>query len=141
MNTLNFLDENVWLALLWSRHVHAAQARAWFERSAGEHFFFCRFTQITVLRLITTEKIMGKDVKNMPQAWDLWDKIWADHRIAFLPEPDGLEKEFRKHSRLSSRSPKVWADAYLLAFASVASVKLVTFDRALESRGADVLIL
>ena len=141
MNTLNFLDANVWLALLWSRHVHAAQARQWFERSAEEHFFFCRFTQITVLRLVTTEKIMGKDVKNMSQAWDLWDKIWADNRIAFLPEQDGLEKEFRKYSRLSSRSPKVWADAYLLAFASVACVKLVTFDRALQSRGADVLIL
>jgi predicted nucleic acid-binding protein len=52
-----------------------------------------------------------------------------------------LEKEFRKRSRLSSRSPKVWADAYLLAFASVEGVKLVTFDRALESRRADVLVL
>ena len=77
----------------------------------------------------------------MSQAWDLWDKVWADDRIAFLPEPDGLEKEFRKLSRLSSRSPKVWADAYLLAFASIAGVKLVTFDRALESRGGDVFVL
>jgi hypothetical protein len=71
---------------------------------------------------------MGKDVKNMSQAWDLWDKIWADQRVAFLPEPDGLEKEFRRHSRLSSRSPKVWADAYLLAFASVAYVRLVALE-------------
>jgi len=141
MNTLNFLDANVWLALLWGRHTHAVQAREWFERSADEHFFFCRFTQITVLRLVTTEEIMGKDVKTMSQAWDLWDRIWADDRIAFLPEPDGLEEEFRKKSRLSSRSPKVWADAYLLAFASIAFVKLVTFDRALRSRGAEVLIL
>ncbi len=23
MNTLNFLDANVWLALLWSRHIHS----------------------------------------------------------------------------------------------------------------------
>jgi predicted nucleic acid-binding protein len=77
----------------------------------------------------------------MSEAWNLWDKILADDRIAFLPEPDGLEREFRKHSRLMSRSPKVWADAYLLAFASVAGVKLVTFDRALELRGADILVL
>ena len=141
MNTLNFLDANVWLALLWSRHVHSGQARQWFERSAEEQFFFCRFTQITVLRLLTTKEIMAKDTKKMYEAWNLWDKVWADNRIAFLPEPDGLEKEFRKHSRLYSRSPKVWADAYLLAFASVAGIKLVTFDRALESRGADVLVL
>lgn len=68
MNTLNFLDANVWLALLWARHVRAAQTREWFEQSADQRFFFCRFTQITVLRLVTTEKVMGKDVKNMSQA-------------------------------------------------------------------------
>ena len=121
--------------------MHWEQARKSFEQSAKEQFFFCRFTQITVLRLVATKEIMNKDAKNMSEAWTLWDKVWADHRIAFLPEPDGLEKEFRKHSRLSSRSPKVWADAYLLVFASVAGVKLVTFDRALESRGVDVLVL
>ncbi len=141
MNALNFLDANVWLALVWSRHVHSERARDWFERSADEQFFFCRFTQVTVLRLLTTETVMGKDVKNMSQAWDLWDKVWADTRIAFLSEPDGFEREFRARSRLSSRSPKVWADAYLLAFANVAGLKLVTFDRALQSRGADVLVL
>lgn len=141
MNTLNFLDANVWLALLWSRHVHSETATSWFERAGEEQFLFCRFTQITVLRLLTTEKIMGKDAKTMSEAWNLWDRIWADSRIVFLPEPENLEKEFRTRSRLSTRSPKVWADAYLLAFSSVADLKLVTFDRALKSRGANVLVL
>ena len=141
MNALNFLDVNLWLAMLWSRHVHSEEAGGWFERAADEQFFFCRFSQITVLRLVTTKEVMGTDTKNMSEAWNLWDKIWADYRIAFLPEPEGLETVFRKYSRLSSRSPKVWADAYLLAFASVAGVRLVTFDRALESRGAEELVL
>ncbi len=141
MNTLNFLDANVWLALLWERHMHSEAARDWFERSKEEEFFFCRFTQFTVLRLLTTEKIMGKETQSMSQAWGLWDRVWADDRVAFLPEPDGLEIEFRSRSRLSTRSPKVWADAYLLAFASVAGLKLVTFDRALKIRGADVVVL
>jgi uncharacterized protein len=141
MNTLNFLDANVWLALLWSRHVHSETARAWFEQAGEEQFLFCRFTQITVLRLLTTEKIMGKDTTSMSDAWGLWDRIWADDRVMFLPEPEDLEKEFRSRSKLSSRSPKVWADAYLLAFASCAGLKLVTFDRALRSRGANVLVL
>jgi uncharacterized protein len=141
MNALNFLDANVWLALLWSRHVHSERAKEWFDRSDDEQFFFCRFTQLTVLRLLTTESIMRKDVRNLSQAWDLWDKIWADPRIAFLPEPENLEKELRANTRLSSRSPKVWADAYLLSFAIVAGLKLVTFDRAIQSRRADVLIL
>jgi len=141
MNTLNFLDANVWLALLWGRHVHSERARLWFEKAGDEQFFFCRFTQITVLRLLTTEQIMGKDARTMSEAWGLWDRVWADSRIAFLAEPDGLENEFRSRSRLSSRSPKVWADAYLLAFASVAGLKLVTFDRSIKSRGDDVLVL
>lgn len=141
MNTLNFLDANVWLALLWSRHIHSERARKWFEMAVDEQFFFCRFTQLTVLRLLTTEKIMGRDARNMPDAWELWDQIWADSRVAYLPEPEGLEKEFRLRSRLPSRSPKVWADAYLLAFTSVTGVKLVTFDRALRSRGVEVNVL
>jgi len=141
MNALNFLDANVWVALLWNRHVHSEVANHWFEAASSEQFFFCRFTQVTVLRLLTTEQIMGRDAKTMAGAWALWDHIWADERVAFLPEPDGLEREFRSRSRLTTRSPKVWADSYLLAFAATAGVKLVTFDRALKPRGADVLVL
>jgi len=77
----------------------------------------------------------------MSEAWRVWDRVWADTRIAFLPEPDDMEKEFRSRSRLSSRSPKVWADAYLLAFASVAGLKFVTLDRALKAQGANLLVL
>jgi len=141
MNALNFLDANVWLALIWSRHVHSETAQLWFEQAGEEQFFFCRFTQVTVLRLLTTDQVMGKDARTMSEAWSLWDRIWADTRIVFLPEPDDIEREFRSRSRLSSRSPKMWADAYLLAFAAAAGLKLVTFDRALKSHGVDVLIL
>jgi hypothetical protein len=141
INSLNFLDANVWLALLWSRHVHSEIAQQWFDRSRQEEFFFCRFTQLTVLRLLTTESLMGRDVRTMSQAWELWSRVEADPRIAFLAEPEGLDKEFRARSRLPTRSPKVWADAYLLAFAAVAGLKVVTFDCALQSRGPEVLVL
>jgi len=83
----------------------------------------------------------GKDVRSMSQAWDLWDKVLADPRIAFLAEPESLDPVFRRHSRQGSRSPKVWADAYLLAFASAAGLKLVTFDLALMTRREEVLVL
>jgi len=141
MATLNFLDANVWLALLWGRHIHSETARSWFEQAAEDQFFFCRLTQLTVLRLLTTEKIMGKDTQTMSEAWKLWDRLLSDTRIEFLPEPQALEHEFRSRSRLPSRSPKVWADAYLLAFASVAGLKLITFDRALKVRDVDVRVL
>lgn len=141
MNTLNFLDANVWLALLWGRHMQATTARAWFESAENQQFLFSRFTQITVLRLLTTQNVMGADAKSMAGAWGLWDKIEADDRVIFVPEPEDIEREFRLRSRMSSQSPKVWADAYMLAFAAVAGLKLITFDRALKSRGIDVLIL
>ena len=141
MNTLNFLDANVWLALLWDRHGHADRAREWFQGCDDEQFLFCRFTQITVLRLLTTEQVMGRDVKSMVGAWEVWDQLWSDDRIAMLAEPDGFEPRLRIHSRLGSASPKVWADAYLVAFASAAGLKLVTFDDALESRPVEVLVL
>jgi len=141
MNTLNFLDANVWLALLWSRHIHSDKAKEWFERSSEEKFLFCRITQITVLRLLTTAAVMGNDVKKMHEAWELWDQVSVDDRIEFLSEPEAIEHEFRRQSALRNPSPKVWADAYLLAFASVAGLKLVTFDRGLRSRGAEVHVL
>src|SRR6204780_5678769 len=68
MNTLNFLDANVWLALLWSRHIHSERARSWFEQAGQEQFLFGRFTHITVLRLLTSEQIMGVDTKSMAGA-------------------------------------------------------------------------
>ena len=141
MNTLNFLDANVWLALLWDRHVHADRARSWFEDCQDEQFLFCRFTQLTVLRLLTTAQVMGRDVKGMAGAWEIWDQLWADDRVVFLPEPEGLESRLRAASRLHTPSPKVWADAYLVAFAATAGLKLVTFDRALGKRPAEVLVL
>jgi uncharacterized protein len=141
MNTLNFLDANVWLALLWKRHIHSETALKWFDQASEEQFFFCRFTQLTVLRLLTTEKIMTDDTKTMSEAWSLWDQVWADGRISYLAEPPGIEKDFRALSQRSSRSPKVWADSYLMAFAVVAGVRLVTFDRALRAGRADVLVL
>jgi toxin-antitoxin system PIN domain toxin len=141
MSTLNFPDSNVWLALVWERHIHSEKAREWFEHEAEAQFFFCRFTQLTLLRLLTTEAVLGKDTLTMSAAWDIWDKAWADPRISLLGEPEGLETEFRSRSQFSSASPKVWADAYLMAFATAAGLKLVTFDRALKSRGVDVLVL
>ena len=96
---------------------------------------------MTVLRLLTTEGVMGGDTETMAGAWKLLERIQTDQRIEFLPEPEGLDREFRLRSRLPSRSPKVWADAYLMAFAAAAGLKLITFDRALKTKGVDVLVL
>lgn len=126
---------------MYEAHEHSEKSRRWFEASADEQFFFCRFTQIAVLRLLTTERVMGANTRGMDAAWKLWDETTADSRISFLDEPALVGETFRLLSQLPSATPKVWADAYLLAFASVAGLKLVTFDRALKARGSEVLVL
>ena len=138
---LNFLDANVWLALIWDRHEQSQSAHSWFEQASGDRFLFCRFTQLTVLRLLTTASIMGRDVRTMKGAWEIWDQVTADSRIGLLVEPEDMEPRLRKHSRLASASPKVWADAYLLAFAQSAGIRLLTFDHALGRRTAGSLII
>jgi predicted nucleic acid-binding protein len=94
-----------------------------------------------VLRLPTTTAVMGGDVRTMKGAWEIWDQIASDDRVGFLPEPDDLEPRLRGHSRLESASPKVWADAYLLAFAQAAGLTLVTLDHALGSRAAEGVVI
>jgi uncharacterized protein len=141
MNSLNFPDTNVWIALVWERHSHAETAREWFNGRGDEQFFFCRFTQLALLRLLTTKAVMGRDVKTMAGAWEIYDQCCADERIAFLAEPDRLDLRFRVLTRSRHASPKVWADAYLAAFASTAGLKLVTFDKALRSRAAECILL
>ena len=79
MNTLNFPDVNVWMAIIWGQHVHTERAQEWFQSASTEQFFFCRFTQLGVLRLLTTRSIMGKDTKSMSEAWTLLDRLWTDH--------------------------------------------------------------
>jgi toxin-antitoxin system PIN domain toxin len=141
MNSLNFLDTNVWLALVWERHSHAELARKWFTQCEDERFLFCRFTQLALLRLLTTNAVMGEQVRSMTGAWEVYDRCCADERIALLPEPDGLDPRFRALAKSRQPSPNVWADAYLAAFASAAGLKLVTFDKALRSRAAECLVL
>jgi Predicted nucleic acid-binding protein, contains PIN domain len=140
MNSLNFLDTNVWLALVWDRHSHSERARDWFDQSDGEQFLFCRFTQLALLWLLTTRSVMDRDTKTMSAAWEIYDLCCADERIAFVREPLDLDPKLRM-TRSREASPKLWADAYLAAFAHAAGLRLVTFDRAFRSKPVDCLIL
>lgn len=100
MNTLNFLDANVWLALFWNRHIHSGEANRWFEENATGQFFYCRFTQMATLRLLTTDGVMGKDVVSMSGAWDLWDEVSADSAFRFCRNRKILTRSF-VHGRAS----------------------------------------
>ena len=140
MTSLSFPDVNVWLALILENHVHRAAALAWWGRADGVAAFL-RITQLSVLRLLTTNAAMDGQALTMAVAWQAYDRLFEDDRVVFYPEPSGLEANFRQLSKATLASPKVWADAYLVAFASGHQGQLVTFDRTLENRGANCLVL
>jgi uncharacterized protein len=141
MTSLSFPDVNVWLAVLLGDHMHRAPARKWWESDASAIIAFSRFTQIGVLRLLTTAAAMNGKPLTMSAAWHAYDRLFEDDRVALLPEPDSLEPAFRNLSRSRLASPKIWADAYIVAFAARSNGTLVTFDRALANREANCLLL
>ncbi len=130
-----FPDINVWVALTHGRHVHHMIARDWFESlEADVRFCFCRFTQLGLLRLLTAEAVMGDDVMNQVEAWAVYDRWLSDDRVDLVEESPSLERRFRALTRSRQATPKVWADAYLAAFAETSQMTLVTFDLAFRGK-------
>jgi toxin-antitoxin system PIN domain toxin len=141
MTSLSFPDVNVWLAVLLADHVHRASARKWWESDASEIIAFSRFTQVSVLRLLTTAAAMNGKPLTMSAAWRAYDRLFDDDRVVLLPEPDSIETAFRNSSSSRQASPKLWADAYIAAFAAGRNGAIVTFDRALANREPNSLLL
>lgn len=139
MSSLSFPDVNVWLALATPEHSHASFARNWWEKEAGT-IAFCRLTQLGFLRVLTTAAAMDLKPLSIAAAWRVYDRFYDDDRVTFVAEPPEVEERFREKAMGRFASPKVWADAWLLAFAQAAGGALVTFDKALGSRGAFCLL-
>ncbi|HEX6971140.1 MAG TPA: PIN domain-containing protein, partial [Limnochordia bacterium] len=71
----------------------------------------------------------------------VYDRLFADDRVRFLPEPRDIEVDFRSMASSNTASPKVWADAYLAAFAQQLDGAVVTFDKGLAARATSALLL
>jgi len=144
-STTSFLfpDLNVWLALSVQSHIHHRAAARWLEALPGsQRLCFCRFTQLGVLRLLTTAQLMGADeVLTQVQAWGIYDEWLSDERVLFVQEPQNLEKSFRELTQLRRAAPRDWADSYLISFARAAGLQLVTFDKAISHRNVTAVHL
>ena len=143
MKSFLFPDVNVWVALTYDGHSRHGDAKQWFEAlNAEARFFFCRVTQLGLLRLLTTEAVMGaEEVMTQAGAWEAYDAWLNDDRVSFLAEPPALDGAFRGISRNRRPAPKDWADSYLAAFALATDLILVTFDVALHHRARRSLLL
>src|SRR5689334_23757846 len=137
-----FPDINVWIALTYRRHIHHSFAIAWLEALPNNsELFFCRFTQLGFLRLLTTSSVMSNEMRTQTEAWEIYDEWLSGGHAAFVEEPLSLEPLFRSMSHSRQAAPKDWADSYLSAFAQAAGFCLVTFDRSLGKKTTGSLIL
>lgn len=122
-------DVNVWLALTFDSHVHHPAAKVWFDNlPIGVVCFFCRLSQQGFLRLATNRAIFGAHALTLADAWQKYDLLLSDPRVAYAGEPIGIETNWRLLTQHQSFSPHVWNDAYLAAFAQTAALEVVTFD-------------
>jgi uncharacterized protein len=139
-------DTNVWLALSLSMHTHHAAAVKWLNaESKPDSLIFCRSTQQSFMRLLTTVGVMslyGIEPLTNKEAWATYESFIADDRILFRPEPPGLENIWKKFAARRTASPKLWMDAYLAAFAISSGAQLVTTDKAFtQFAGLDAKVI
>ena len=127
-------DINVWIALAYEGHEHHRAAAIWFAGLNEEIAYFCRLTQLGFLRLLTHPSVMRRDVRSQAEAWQAYDVLQTDERVAFQGEEDAeqVESVLRRLTSAKHSSSKQWPDAYLAAFARTAGLTLVTFDRGLR---------
>jgi uncharacterized protein len=136
---VKLVDVGVWLAAVWGRHARHSVAADWLGREA-EDVFFCRVTQMGLLRLLSNPAIMGDDAIDRSQAWRIFDQLWADERVLWADEPAELDAVWRAISARDDKSHKLWTDDYLAAFAQASEATLVTLDRRLAARYPSVRV-
>jgi len=129
-----FPDLNVWLALSDQAHIHGAQTWAWLDLNPPEaRLIFSRYTHIGLLRLLTSQAVMGPATHTLERAWRVYDTWLSDPRVEFYPEPNSLDDAFREATApFAARQASKWVgDCYLLAFSKASRATLVTLDRGL----------
>ena len=93
------------------------------------------------LRLVTQGAVMGSSVLTQAAAWSTYNDLLSDFRVTFEPEPLQLESTFRNLSSRPVSAARLWTDDYLVAFAEVAGLQLVTLDQSMAARILSSLLL
>ncbi|MDX2065224.1 MAG: hypothetical protein SFX74_05725 [Fimbriimonadaceae bacterium] len=136
------LDVNVVLALMWNAHQHHFRVREWVANlSDSTPLGINRIIELGVIRLLTSPRVMGPDVLDSTHVYPMFDQLAQALRISFVAEPGGLDRAMRTVTLRLQRGAIVDADAYLVAFAETAHIKLVTLDKGLVRFRSDAVLL
>ena len=90
---------------------------------------FCRLTALALLRHLTNRHIMQHAVLTGDAAWRTYDRRRELAGVVFLPGPAHVDARLERFSRSVDLTSRLWADAYLAAFALTDGLRLVSFDR------------
>ncbi|MGC9450171.1 MAG: TA system VapC family ribonuclease toxin [Oceanipulchritudo sp.] len=136
------------MAAVFPQHpFHASAQAATAAATAAQPAVFCRATQISFLRLITTPQLLRHyDAEHMTNAAALVElqMLLARPEITEIDEPSGTAALWHQLAARDTASPKVWMDAYLAAFAISGKLRLVSLDKdftIFESRGLHLSLL
>jgi toxin-antitoxin system PIN domain toxin len=141
-------DSNIWVALTFPTHpFHAAATAVLATCAEAGPAYFCRSTQQSFLRLITTAALARAyqfpDIDNQ-QAIEILTGYQELPYVGFLNKPSGMHELWLHLANRTTASPKVWMDAYLAAFAISGKLRFVTTDqdfRQYMSEGLDLQLL
>jgi toxin-antitoxin system PIN domain toxin len=131
------IDTNVWIAAVFPTHPAHPLAQQHLERaSAAEPAFFCRATQQSFLRLVSTPallKVYGVEQAGNREAIAALQAFEILPQVRVAEEPTGLFSLWLHLGATERPAPKLWMDAYLAAFAISAALPLLTLDRDFEA--------
>lgn len=135
------LDANVWLPLVWDGHAYHVKALNWVS-ALEEPIYFCRVTQLALLRHLTNKAILADDALVNEDALTLVEGLSRVSSIECLGEPKGVESQLFEYGRTATKSPQLWTDAYLAAFALRSGLTFATFDKGFRKfKGLDLVLL
>ncbi|QPN62038.1 TA system VapC family ribonuclease toxin [Synechococcus sp. CBW1004] len=142
------LDVNVWLAAAFPAHpAHARSQQVLLDATPGTPALFCRATQHSFLRLVSTPAIFNA-YRSAPitnrDALSALAAFAALPQVDLIEEPPGLEDLWWSLAALEEAAPKRWMDAYLAAFAIRGSLRMISLDgdfRQFLAAGLDLVLL
>lgn len=140
-------DTNVWVAAVFPTHIFHQAARAFLAKAQPtDPALFCRFTQLSFLRLISTPALLrtyGAEGMSNRDALVAYEALMALPQVREQGEPKGVSALWHGLATRDTASPKVWMDAYLAAFAIAGGFRLLTLDKDFEpfkSQGLELIL-
>jgi predicted nucleic acid-binding protein len=83
---------------------------------------------MSLLRLLTNERVMAGDILSPREALSVYRNLLSDERVEFAAEPRGIEAAWESLMTSPQASGAAWTDAWLAALAIETRIRVITFD-------------